>query len=299
MAKEGVCDSKTMEITAYPRACDEMKGPYHYLRIFDTRGIELDSVQETVDKVKRFLTETNETSNDMRDHIHFALYTVLAGSMRLEAVEIKLIETICQQGIGVIIVMTKAIDDEENMDKFQKAIITHFPKIDVVRVLAKAIKARENTTKAFGLDELVKQMNKKIPGQCRSAFVAAQKVDRRLKGKRAEELVNWLMIGNAVVTALSLGALTRSYLSVVSPTIARVFEVNLPDAWMRVVTAAETQLHGFTSYLLRSIFIPKMSIARNYFKKLIKSLEQLHAEREGDMQSITIDDLVAAIMLQQ
>jgi GTP-binding protein EngB required for normal cell division len=310
LAEEGVGKAKTMQITEYPRRGEETRGPYRHLRLFDTRGIEVLKAEETITTVKEFLKKKNRTIGNertttvMKEHIHFVLYTVLASHLRFEEAEAKLIDVIKDFGIGVIIVMTKAIDEEEKMNELQKSIADQCPNTEIVRVLAKQSKVKGHPISPFGVHELVHSIHNKIPGQCHSAFAASQKVDASIKGKTARDLVGWITAGGAGLSFLPVGGVGLWYfLCSYSESVAKVFDFSLvrpnvtaKEAWMPVLSASNV-CDSWSGKLRHIPFVGAVTggvTASEYFDKLIRALEKLQ-ERHEHLRNISNADIVDVI----
>ncbi|WP_259294646.1 GTPase [Lactococcus petauri] len=88
------------------------------IQIYDTVGLELKSTKfdlhslvKSIAKndIKKLIQKTKSTK-ELDDDIHIAWYAISGNSARIEDVEIDLINWIIDQGIPVIIVLTKSFD---------------------------------------------------------------------------------------------------------------------------------------------------------------------------------------------
>jgi hypothetical protein len=177
-------------------------------------------------------------------------------------------------------------------------------------------------SQAYGLVELVALMNSKIPKQCQSAFVAAQKVDRKLRTQRADEMVSTIKMLAVFNNITGAGMVIQfPFLCVWSAKVAKVFDVIPPlltdtqrrkrvnllyaasglsgnDAhWIYVIEASGVYSTVSTLFSHVPILgaIKGNNMVKDYFTKLIRALEELHTDRNGAMDSVTIDDIVTAI----
>ena len=126
-----------------------------YLRLIDTRGIELDStfgVDKIGSEVNYFVKQRIE-ENNINDFVHCIWYCV--SSNRFQTVEMELINNFSKNNkIPVIIVLTQAINSE-TIDKMKKHLRAKSFE-NVINILAKRIEiVCGNYIESYGLDKLV------------------------------------------------------------------------------------------------------------------------------------------------
>ena len=108
--------------------------------------------------------------------------------------EVQFIKELHGLGVPFIIVLTKCIS-RENDDKFAIVINSMLKEngvsdIPIVKVLAQDYEIDEDmVVKHKGLDELVNVTTSKLPDFILQSFIAAQKVEKVIKRKPAEDIV--------------------------------------------------------------------------------------------------------------
>jgi GTP-binding protein EngB required for normal cell division len=279
----------------------------NHLQLFDTRGFELDKNNWFVNYFK----DINVIVDNTKQHIHFVFYTVLASMMRFEEFEYNFVNEIKRQGIGIFIVMTKAIDDDAKMNAFESHIKSKCPDIDIVKVLSQTITTNGHQRPSFGLDELINLIKSKIPAQALMAvkrnemyyFNLAIVDDRDEKVARARAIV---ARGMGIVQTFRLllpggGLMLWSHLCDQSILIAKEFEV-VNVEWSDVLTASGVCKTAEGIFIHVPIFGPSYgarSTTSKYYDLLIDALEWLHSERHGDLNSVSTDDMVNAVVLRK
>lgn len=132
-----------------------------FLRLVDTRGIELDinyGAQRLVQEAARFINEQLQTG-DYNEYVHCIWYCV--SGKRFEDVEIQALNAIrsIYQGnkIPIIIVYTQSVD-EQSIENMKKYILGKIDCNDFVQILAENIKTvGKQILKSFGIDELIEK----------------------------------------------------------------------------------------------------------------------------------------------
>jgi len=154
----------------------------HPLRILDTKGLETAAYEETwaalKTEVERGRSEPNPTKQ-----IHIGWVCVQEPALRFEEAEQRLVEMLKSTGIPVIIVLTK----HGMFPEFTAEVARLAPMADaVIPVRALPIPGLDGTA---GLDELVLATTRLLPEATRSAFIAAQRIDLKLKSTDARKIV--------------------------------------------------------------------------------------------------------------
>ena len=161
-----------------------------FLRLVDTRGIELDinyGAQKLEQEASRFINEQLQTG-DYNKFVHCIWYCV--SGKRFEDVEILALNRIrsIYQGnkIPIIIVYTQSVD-EKSIENMKKYIIGKIECNDFVKILAEDIKAvGNNLLKSFGIDELIEKTLSKckeaLNGDMRSVMtnLISSRIEREL-----------------------------------------------------------------------------------------------------------------------
>ena len=155
------------------------------LGIWDTRGLEMEDFEETLDELTR-LVERRAADPDPGSHIHVAWLCVHEGGRRVEDAERNLCRMLAQH-VPALGVITKARRDAG----FRAQVQDLLPEAaNVVRV--RAIRETDddgNTLDPMGLGDLVEATVELLPEGTRRAFTAAQGVSMRHKRERARRTV--------------------------------------------------------------------------------------------------------------
>lgn len=166
--------------------------------LYDTRGLEMNQFKETLKNLTTFL-EKNKAQTDAQDHIHAAWVCISEDSRRVEEGEEKLVELLCQYQIPVIVVITKARADNGFKDEVRK--ITPLASQHLrVRALSET-HDDGHVLPSTGVVELIRATDEILPQAKKDAFVAAQKMDLRLKESKCHKIV-----ATAAVAAATAGA---------------------------------------------------------------------------------------------
>jgi len=167
------------------------------LTIFDTRGLEVASYQQTLRELQN-LVESRNKEADANRHIHLAWLCITEDSRRVETAETELVDMLAAY-MPVLGVITKARAD----DNFRATVIELLPKVrNVVRVRAKLEQDDDGHIRyPMGLDKLVEATMEIIPEGHRSALAAAQQVSIQQKINRAHAVVS-----TAAASAGAIGA---------------------------------------------------------------------------------------------
>jgi len=155
MAKEGVGNIVTKSDGIYEN--DNIP----FLRIIDTRGIELDKkygpdqiLKNTLEIIaKQINNQDHDNENKYNNYVQCIWYCVNGTS--LDPKEIEVIKGLLQRksNIPLIIVYTNAKDDDK-IEEMKKLIKKEFSNIPVIPVLARTI---EHVLKSFGKEDLLRQ----------------------------------------------------------------------------------------------------------------------------------------------
>lgn len=169
------------------------------VRIWDTVGLELDETvtETTIANIKKIISDKNDNKEDRFDRIHAIWYCIQATGDRFQDTEVKFISDLKILGIPFIIVLTKCISKKQN-DAFlgkAKEILAHNGlDVPIVKVLAQPweveIGDEVKTIPSKGLDELVNLTADKLPDFICESFIAAQKVEKEIKRREAEKVIN-------------------------------------------------------------------------------------------------------------
>lgn len=155
------------------------------LRILDTRGLEAKDYEETL-QMMRGEIEHLRAQKDERDQLHLGWVCISSPSSRVQDCEIDIVRTLNKYDIPAIVVLTKDDDDEEFaaiVGQIMAERRAEVAGIVPVRALSKPKRA------SAGLEDLVAATFKALPQAHRSAFAAAQKINRDLNRSAAEDYV--------------------------------------------------------------------------------------------------------------
>lgn len=154
----------------------------HPLRILDTKGLETAAYDETWAALKAEV-EAGRSNPSPTKHIHMGWVCVQEPGLRFEEAEQRLVELLKSMGIPVIVVLTK----HGMFPEFAGEVARLAPMADaVIPVRALPMRGFEGTA---GLDELVLATTRLLPDATRSAFIAAQRIDLKLKAADARKIV--------------------------------------------------------------------------------------------------------------
>jgi predicted GTPase/uncharacterized protein (DUF697 family) len=208
------------------------------LTIYDTRGLELDSFDETRDELRRFVGE-QQKEKDQNKHIHVAWVCISEDLRRVETAESALVKSLAEV-IPVVGVITKSRAD----NGFRSEVQSLLPAVsNVLRVRAMdEIFDDGHRLPSMGLAELVTHTLELFPEGQRRAFVAAQKIDLKLKKSRSRKIVMGFAAGATVMganpipmtDAMGLAALYIAMFSGVTATYGMSFS----QGFLTTLTAA-------------------------------------------------------------
>lgn len=191
------------------------------LRLCDTKGLEMADFEATLAEVEREITRA-AASGRMEDRIHVAWICIPEVGARVEPGEQRLTEICARHNVPVIVVLTKAIGDEEFVHDVRDLI----PEAsEIIRVLAAGWK--RPAAEPFGLHELVAATLRCIPEAVEKAFVAAQKID--LDRKRT--------LGRRIAASAAVTAATLAFVPIPAAAAGAILTVNVG-----MVTAIAAQL---------------------------------------------------------
>ena len=92
------------------------------IRVFDSKGLEVDSFKETVDDIEVFVKQRC-TSDNLSEWLHLVIYCIDSGSKRVEPVEInfiKQIQDLTQTKLVVVLTHSPEIPDNNLIDMEQR-----------------------------------------------------------------------------------------------------------------------------------------------------------------------------------
>lgn len=170
------------------------------IQIYDTVGLELKATKFDVKSILKVISKNDikkliqkkQKTKGADDDIHVAWYAISGNSARIEKVEIDLINWLINQGIPVIIVLTKSFDQTESK-RLKQELLDVVPRASaVVRTLAKP----SDTTDAFGVEELIETTFDVLPDGINTAFVHSQSACIELKKREAQKVVTSSMAKN-------------------------------------------------------------------------------------------------------
>lgn len=151
------------------------------LSIYDTRGLEMQDYQKTWQELEDLIKKLK--TNNPNDHIHAAWVCIAETSDRVQPAEIKLVKMLYKQGIPVIVVITKAYLNKKLQNTVKDELNKEAKKVIRVNSIETEIEVNDLTIKLpqSGLDHLVDVTFQVVPDGQKSAFIASQKVDIKMK----------------------------------------------------------------------------------------------------------------------
>jgi uncharacterized protein (DUF697 family)/GTPase SAR1 family protein len=161
----GVGDPVTQEIFPY-------KVPRSQLRLFDTKGFEVEASQETVDAVNRFINERSKDT-DINKRVHCVWLCVSAQSSRWQKVQQKFVTLCSDLNIPCIVTVTQSYGDYEQYVEFIQSNVPE--NVPVIPVLAKSLGLPDGSTiDAWGVGDLL-ELTTTVGNAFKLEMVAQQK----------------------------------------------------------------------------------------------------------------------------
>ncbi len=168
------------------------------ISIYDTPGLELTNYDEAIKDLRKLISE-HRAIPDLSNHIHLAWYCISQDSRRVETSETELTDMLVEQGLPVIVVITKSAAKDQGFSNTVQELIPGA--VNVVRVRAIGTEMEDGyVIPPMGLDRLVDVTMEVTPDAARNALAAAVK-DISAKERRAHKAV-----AAAAATAATIGA---------------------------------------------------------------------------------------------
>ncbi len=160
------------------------------LGLYDTRGLEIGSSSEQVLGELRGFIESKRGA-DPEEHIHIAYYCIRAGDHRIEPAEQDFIRGLHALGLPVFLVVTQVHKRGEVYRGEHLEFAQHLNDLGLPIYLSRpfltaALPDPQLGYEAHGLPPLLEMTYEAAPEAAKSAFAAAQIVDRSLKHKAAK-----------------------------------------------------------------------------------------------------------------
>jgi small GTP-binding protein len=165
------------------------------LRIWDTRGLEMEDYNNTAEELENLVKQKNSDTNP-ENHLHIAWLCISEDGRRVEDAEIKLHETLSRH-MPVVGVITKSRSDNGFKNEVQK-LLPNAKNVIRIRALKETLDDGHQLPR-MGLKELVDLSLELIPDAFQNAFVAAQKASLEQKIKYSRYIIN-TAIGAAGLT---------------------------------------------------------------------------------------------------
>ena len=223
------------------------------LTLFDTRGLEMEDFESTLDSLKELIHE-RKSDQDPNRHLHVAWVCIHEDGRRVEDAETKLVNMIAGEDVPVIVVITKARQD----NGFKNEVIKLIPNArNVVRVRAIQDTFDEGfTLPKMGLDTLVEATSEVIPEGKRNAFASAQIAS--LEYKKLQSRVAVAVAGTAAAGA-AFTPIPFSDAAILAPIqigmiakISIVFGIDLTGNSLKMIVTSALSVVG-ASFLGRAI----------------------------------------------
>lgn len=166
------------------------------LTIYDTPGLELggnNSMESLLNEVVQVIKDGISTE-DINNAIHCILYCVSTANARFEDAEKEFINNFLVKTsdfkVPVIIVLTKSYSDDDAMALKQAIENENLAISGIVPVVAADYKINGVLVReAYGLDILTEMISNVIPEALQETFTSIQKVNIKMKIKRANTIV--------------------------------------------------------------------------------------------------------------
>lgn len=216
------------------------------LTLFDTRGLELEDFQTTMDELEN-LVKFRKSEDDHQKHIHVAWICISEGSSRVENAESKLCKSLSKY-MPVIAVITKKRAD----NGFRNVVQTLLPEAkNVVRVNSIAeVLDDGHIIKPSGLTDLVELTMEVVPEGQKMAFAAAQKVSIQQKKNRAHAIVVGAAAASATACATPIPLADAFILIPIQVSmlagITAVFGLNLQKSFLTTLVSSTITGTGAT-----------------------------------------------------
>ncbi|NES21174.1 MAG: GTPase domain-containing protein [Symploca sp. SIO3E6] len=147
----GVGEPVTQEIFSY-------KVPKSQLRLFDTKGFEIESSQDTVNTVEQFINECSQDT-DINKKVHCVWLCVSAQSHRWQPIHKKFVSLCSKLDIPCIVTITQSYGEYEQYVEFMQANVPE--NAFVIPLLAKALGLPDGSKiDAWGVSDLLKRTTK-------------------------------------------------------------------------------------------------------------------------------------------
>ncbi len=155
------------------------------LRILDTRGLEAKDYEETL-QMMRSEIEHLRAQQDERDQLHLGWVCISSPSSRVQDCEVDIVRILNKYDIPAIVVLTKDDDDEEFAVIVGQIMVERRAEVAGIVPVRALSKPKRGSA---GLEDLVAATFKALPQAHRSAFAAAQKINRDMNRSAAEDYV--------------------------------------------------------------------------------------------------------------
>lgn len=275
LAKTGIGKPVTDHIEKY----EKENAP---VRIWDTVGFELKQsvTKNVISDIKQLISDKSQNKQDLFDRIHSIWYCIQSTGTKLQPMELQFIKELHGLGVPFIIVLTKCIS-RENDDKFAIVINSMLREngvsdIPIVKVLAQDYEIDEDmVVKHKGLDELVNVTTSKLPDFILQSFIAAQKVEKVIKRKPAEDIVlryckyakEQIIMKIPIINLFA----ANSQLEKMFKEIGQMYNTYLSDDDIKKIYKNSIgEWSGKMWNLMIPFELPDMSKASQFFKKKVK-----------------------------
>ena len=165
------------------------------VRIYDTKGLEIEGAAETFEDIKQEIAKQNYSSNP-DGMIGVIWYVIAANAGRIEQTEIDFITELAgpEINVPVIVVLTKSDNPSEFMPLREEIELQRLNIAGIVNILAADVAQYHpvtgelhRTIPAYGLDKLVKKTYNVLPDLQKRAFANQQRADSKLRTARFKE----------------------------------------------------------------------------------------------------------------
>lgn len=176
------------------------------LRIYDTRGLELDHEKnkENKSEIKSVIESLYSTGNE-KDRIHIVWYCINTMSARIEKEEMDWINELSamnNHSMPVILVLTKAVFKSEYQNFMSELLNQGLNVQAIIPLLSMDYTIDKNKKiKQFGLMELNQKTIDYLPETMRLSYINAQKIDIKAKIAESRKVIDKFTTSAGIIGA--------------------------------------------------------------------------------------------------
>jgi hypothetical protein len=179
------------------------------IRLFDTKGLELQAIDEWLGDLNAELIRRNAAS-PVEEWFHSVFYCINSADTRVEEFDLRTLEAFRGQKQSVVVVLTKADLVSEDVARVLRGVIQERlgSELPVVEVCSVATRTRTGTSVVFGMDDVYKEI---VRAFWRS--ICERLPDQVIAGVQTHidaQFDNWVNRANGLLPGSDLERLMRS-----------------------------------------------------------------------------------------